>query len=287
MARPGGRARAARRLDLHLHTTASDGRLDPEALLGRCAAAGLDLVAITDHDLPPPVAGGTWSWGGRAVRVIEGAEVSGAWEGRELHLLVYFPGSMPEGFRAFLRERARARARRYDEAVRRVGLPGLAPADEAARNGERAITRLHLARAIVEAGHAADVSEAMRRWTGQRAGLVPLVDLPWAEALAAARAAGGLTSWAHPDPDDARRLVGRFVDLGLQGLEVARPRQGPAIRALLYRLAARHDLVVTGGSDYHGWTGGAPGAFSLGRHDAAAFLRALRLDGLEGPRATG
>ena len=127
----------------------------------------------------------------------------------------------------------------------------------------------------------------MRRWTGQRAGLVPLVDLPWEEALAAARAAGGLTSWAHPDPEDARRFLRRFVDLGLQGLEVLRPRQGPAVRNLFYKLAARHGLVVTGGSDYHGWTGGAPGAFSLGRRDAAAFLRALRLDGLERPQATG
>ena len=89
------------RFDLHLHSLRSDGRFSPEEVLARCAAGGLDVVAITDHDLTLPVPAGKHTFGGRTVTLLAGAEISGMYEGVEYHLLVYFPGQAPEGFRDF------------------------------------------------------------------------------------------------------------------------------------------------------------------------------------------
>ena len=266
---------ARARLDLHLHSTLSDGTLSPEALLKRCAEARLDLVAITDHDLAPQVPAGWQTIAGRRICVVHAAEVSGVWEGKELHLLVYFPGEMPTSFREFLGTRARHRAHRYETARQSIGLPDVAPADDAAWRGERAITRHHLARALVDAGHVGDTAGAFRNWTGSRHGHVPPVDLSWAEALATAREAGGFTSWAHPRFEDARAHTKTFKGMGLQALEAIRPGLGHHGRAVLQRIAHKNGLLVTGGSDWHGWTGGAPGQFAFPLREGKGVMRAL------------
>ena len=100
-----------------------------------------------------------------------------------------------------------ARADRYTEAVRRIDLPGLPPADAQARRGERALTRTHLAQALVESGHARTLQDAFDRWAGERAGLVPHVRLQFLTAIRHAVAAGGITSWAHPKLDQAREWI--------------------------------------------------------------------------------
>jgi predicted metal-dependent phosphoesterase TrpH len=266
---------AKARLDLHLHSTLSDGKLDPDALLRRCAEGRLDLVALTDHDLAPQVPAGWQTIAGRRICVLHAAEVSGVWQGRELHLLVYFPGEMPQDFRDFLVARARHRAERYEAARASIGLPGVAPPDDAAWRGERAITRHHLSRALVDAGHVGDTPAAFRTYTGSRHGHVPPVDLPWEQALATARAAGGFTSWAHPRFDDAKAFTKSFKGMGLQALEAIRPGLGHHGRAVLQRLAHKHGLLVTGGSDWHGWTGGAPGQFAFPLREGKAVMRAL------------
>lgn len=263
------------RLDLHLHSTGSDGKLEPAALLQRCVDGRLDLIALTDHDLAPLLPAGWQDVGGRRIRVLHAAEVSGVWQGRELHLLVYFPGEMPQRFRDFLRGRARHRAERYDAALESIGLPGIAPADAAARRGDRAITRHHLSRALVAAGHVGDMPAAFRSYTGSRHGHVPPVDLPWEDAIAEARACGAVTSWAHPRFEDARAFTKTFKGFGLQALEAIRPGLGQHGRAVLQRIALKHGLMVTGGSDWHGWTGGAPGQFAFPLREAKAMMRAL------------
>ena len=83
------------RLDLHLHSTLSDGKLSPEDLLTECAEAGLDCIALTDHDLPPALKAGRNMVGKKVLHVLHGVELSGSHEDREFHLLVYFPGEMP------------------------------------------------------------------------------------------------------------------------------------------------------------------------------------------------
>lgn len=258
------------RLDLHCHTDRSDGRWPPEGLLPRAAARGLDVLAPTDHDLPPPVPPGTHTVAGRAIRVLAATEVSGAWQGREQHLLVYFPGEMPVDFAAWLTHRAAARARRYDEAIRRLGVD-LPPADADARAGRRALTRHHLARALVDAGLVPTLSGAFQRI----APVMPLIDLDFREAIGIARAAGGFPSWAHPALDDAQAWITTFVDAGLRGLEALRPRAPRPTRNGLARLAKRHRLLLTGGSDWHGWGDGELGHYAVSGEHAAAFLAAL------------
>ncbi len=263
------------RFDLHLHSHLSDGKVAPAELLDLCGRGGLDVIALTDHDLPPALSAGRHLVGQRVVTVLHGVELSGVHEGKELHLLVYFPGEMPADFRVFLAGRARARADRYDEAVRRLDLEGLEVAPPAARNGERSITRFHLSQALVASGHAHNLNDAFRRFTGSEHGNVPPVTLGWLEAIASARAAGGVTSWAHPDVDDAERWTAAFAAGGLQGLEALRPANKRQQRNALRRLAREHGLFVTGGSDWHGWWNDRPGRFAAPLRELQGFAEAL------------
>lgn len=266
------------RVDLHMHSNRSDGRYSAEEVLRRALLGGLDVLALTDHDLAPGLAPGLWKAGDRTLHVVHGAELSGTHEGRELHLLVYFPGQMPASFVDFCTARAQYRARRYADAVVAIGEPALRGPDAQAIAGERSLTRLHLAQALVDAGIATSWSHAFTRWAGESAGILPPFDLSFVEAISVARAAGAFTSWAHPDPDDAQRWAGVFAAAGLHALEALRPGIGRGVRDTLSRLAHKHGMSVTGGSDWHGWQAGELGAFSVPARQLDPFLRAVGLD---------
>lgn len=266
---------SARHFDLHLHSVRSDGRLEPEAVLEGCAARGIDAVALTDHDLVVPLDPGPRRFGDRTVDVIAAAEVSGRHDRRELHLLVYFPGAAPTAFVDFCTEQSRMRAVRYDAAVRALGFSGLPGSDERARLGERAMTRLHLARDLVDHGHCRSVSEAFTRWLGDAHPVVPPIEIPFVDVIKFARSLGGVTSWAHPGLGQAQSYVETFVKAGLQGLELDRPGLSSSERKGLKKVAKRHGLFTTGGSDWHGWEGTEVGLFRVPRYDLRGFLDAL------------
>lgn len=266
------------RLDLHMHSVRSDGRQLPAELARLAATAGLDVIAITDHDCEPELPAGPQLLGGRTLHIVHAAEVSGMHEGEEHHLLVYFPGEMPLEFRRLLRSLCLARVQRYELACRAFAVEGLPTPDEDARQGRRALTRTHMAQALIAAGHARDLSEAYDRFAGSRAGLVPPVAPTFLAVLSMARAAGGLTSWAHPPAEAVARHLGTFVRAGLHGLETARPRLPGPERAALQKLAHRHGLIQTGGSDHHGLPNQRPlGQWSFPMREARPFARALRL----------
>jgi predicted metal-dependent phosphoesterase TrpH len=267
--------RTARRFDLHLHSARSDGRCAPDEVVERCASGGLDVIALTDHDLALGLEPGPREVGGRVVHLIAGAEVSGVHQGREYHLLVYFPGEVPEGFRSFCTQRASSRAVRYDSALENLGLSGLDGPGEEARAGELALTRHHLARALVQAGHARDLRDAFARFAND--GHVPLVDLPFVDAIRLVRQHGGVTSWAHPPVQALEDHLPTFVAAGLQGVEGFRPCLNARERRRILQLAKRHGLFLTGGSDWHGWHDGNPGLFSVERSPLGPFLETLDL----------
>ncbi len=152
-------------VDLHLHSTRSDGTLSPEDLLRGCAQVGLALIAITDHDRAVELPPGEHELDGHRLRLLGGAEVSGVYAGREYHLLVYFPGEVPAAFRAFCQEQCRERATRYQQAVGRLhdqlDVTLLGPDADATR-GDRALTRLHLAQAM-----AGVVRRTYARWADE------------------------------------------------------------------------------------------------------------------------
>ena len=260
-----------------MHSTRSDGRLSPDEVLRRCAQQGLDVIALTDHDMPPALPWGRHSVSGRDIRIVHAVELSTIHEDTEQHLLVYFPEEMPAAFAEFCRRLAVARADRYDEALQRIGLPGLQPADEAARSGQRALTRTHLARALVEAGHARTLQVAFDRWVGERAGLVPHVQLSFLTAIQHAVESGGVTSWAHPKLEQAQAWIKDVSAAGLHALEVYRPRMARPRQDGLIKLAARNGLALTGGSDYHGWSPGQLGSFSVSSRRVKDWARELSL----------
>lgn len=267
--------RRAPRIDLHCHTDHSDGRFPPLEVVERAVANGLEVLALTDHDLPPPLPPGRVETASGALRVIAATEVSGTHEGREYHLLVYFPGEMPPAYAAWLRTRAASRAVRYDAALDALGAHDVPRAAAEARAGERALTRHHLARALVDAGRAKNFSAAMRVLV--ETPVVPPIDVGYLEAIRVAREAGGFPSWAHPPLAAATQHAGTFARAGLLALEGLGTRRDRSTRNGLHRLASKHGLLLTGGTDWHGWMDGPLGLYGLPDEHAFAFLR--KLDG--------
>jgi predicted metal-dependent phosphoesterase TrpH len=263
------------RLDLHMHSNLSDGRYSPNAVLERAAKGALDVIALTDHDLPSGLPQGRVTVNGHPLYVLHGAEISGHYQGVEQHLLVYFPGPMPQHFADFCRELAAKRAHRYERAVHNLAIEGLPAPDDAAWQGERSLTRLHLSQALVDAGHAESLHDAFARFTGRSTGNVPNVELSFVDAIKHARAAGGITSWAHPALDNVRKWLPDLAAAGLQGVEVFRPPVGGKTRRELGRLARKQGLVLTGGSDWHGWRHHQLGEFAVLGQQTLAFNKAL------------
>jgi predicted metal-dependent phosphoesterase TrpH len=250
------------RIDLHTHSTASDGTLTPAKLMAAAAEAGLDVIAITDHDTT-----GGWEAAAAArpagLTVVRGAELSCRWYGTDpaipLHLLAYlFDPQEPE----LAAELARVRA---DRELRGEKIVGLLVADgvditwpevmEYAAGGS--IGRPHIAQALIRAGLVATTNEAFAsRWLGARY-FVPKADMEVFAAVRLVRAAGGVPVLAHPRATRRGRIVPDelIVELaaaGLLGLEADHEDHSPDERAHVRALADRLSLVATGSSDFHG-----------------------------------
>ena len=267
--------RPATRIDLHMHTTCSDGRFEPQEVLRRCASGGLDVVAITDHDLVCPIRPGVHELDGRQLRVVAAAEMSGVHEGKEYHLLCYFPGEVPDGFHWFCEAQCRSRAERYRAALLAIDLPGLNEPDALALDGERALTRHHIARQLVALGHARNVGDAFARYLSAASKNVPRIAADFSTIIRLARAHGALTSWAHPSVADVDRHLDTFAKAGLQGIEGLRPTINARQRNRFRRMARRYGLFLTGGSDWHGWKEADLGLFYLQARELGDFVEAL------------
>jgi predicted metal-dependent phosphoesterase TrpH len=252
------------RIDLHAHTTASDGTDSPTELVAAAVTAGLDVLAVTDHDTT-----GGWheALAARpaALTILPGAEFSCfaiSADGRRiaLHLLGYLFDPESEPLRT---ERIRLRASRLDRGRRMVdrlaedGYPVTWDrVSELAAGG--AVGRPHIGRALVEGGAVATVDEAFADLLSSRQRYYERKqDLPVLDAIALIRAAGGLPVFAHPlarrrGPVVSAETVAAMAAAGLVGLEVDHPDHGREDRAEAAALAAELDLVATGSSDYHG-----------------------------------
>jgi 3',5'-nucleoside bisphosphate phosphatase len=253
---------AAVRIDLHAHSTASDGTLTPAELVGAAAEAGLDVVAITDHDT-------TAGWGAAAaalppgLTLVPGAELSCRWYGVEpsipLHLLAYlFDPDDPELVAELSRVRAdrELRGRRTVDRLRADGVD--VDWDEVyAYAAGGTVGRPHIAQALIRAGLVATTKEAFApHWLGERYRL-PKEDIDVFRAVRLVRRAGGVTVFAHPRATRRGRVVPDqvIVDLaeaGLAGLEADHEDHTPRERAAVRALAGELGLAVTGSSDFHG-----------------------------------
>jgi 3',5'-nucleoside bisphosphate phosphatase len=257
-------------IDLHTHSTESDGSEAPGRIAEMAAAAGCSAVALTDHDSLGGLAAARSAADRLGIRLVPGCEVSCRKPppppgqraiGGSVHVLVYFvePGEGPlqDELVALRRDRA-GRNVRLRARLAELGVPVDYEAMVAEAGGEAGLGRPHFARALVKAGAAADIDDAFATYLADgRAAYVPKSRLSPAEVARLAVVSGGIAVLAHPltlglDPSALERLVGELAEAGLGGIEAIYGRYTTDERRGLRRMAKRRGLVATGGSDYHG-----------------------------------
>lgn len=246
---PGGR-----RVDLHAHTTFSDGALTPEALVARAIDRHLAALAITDHDTVEAIPRARIA-AGTAVELVPGIEMSTSLEGAELHILGYYVNPEHSGLLARLNEFQRERRERAMSIIARLHELGATVDPEVvmALAGPGVIGRPHVAAAMVQAGLVTDLDDAFDRYLGSQApAFVPRPAFSPAEAIGLIHAADGVSVLAHPGSQMPDSVIERLHATGLRGIEVWHPQHGNATVRRYRALAARLGMLETGGSDFHG-----------------------------------
>lgn len=243
------------RVDLHIHTNASDGLLPPGEVVRLALERGLAAIAITDHDTTAGVPEAQAAALGTGLEIVPGVELSSEGEWGDIHILglyVDLQNGLLQERLAQLRAGRTARAKGMLERLAALGMP-LEWEQIAALAGDAAIGRLHIARALVQQGYVADIGEAFQRYIGWGGpAYIPRVPLPPGEAIRLIRQAGGVAILAHPAASRVTSYIPMLVSLGLQGVEVYYPEHSPEDEKALLTLARRYRLLVTGGSDFHG-----------------------------------
>jgi predicted metal-dependent phosphoesterase TrpH len=257
-------------VDLHLHTTASDGRCTPQELVDRAAAAGVTVMGVTDHDTTAAITEASQAASARGIEVIAGIEVTAVEAGRDVHVLGYFidPSNVQlAGFLQRQRTQRIARVKAVGDRLAQLGMPiDILPLVARAKEDGRSVGRPQIARAMIAAGYVADSRDAFDKWlaTGRPA-FVPRAGAPPEEVIRIIHAAGGVASLAHPGQTAVDGRISAYVEAGLDALEVFHPDHDKPSTDRYRGLAAHLTLLVTGGSDFHGDPshGWEPGAVSL------------------------
>jgi hypothetical protein len=245
-------------VDLHMHSTASDGSRRPGDVVREAKRVGLVAIALTDHDtldgLPEAVATGREL----GVRVVPGIELSAVEGDVETHILGLHLSETREleSRLVALREMRRTRAERIVQRLNDAGVRiEFGAVLEQAAGG--AIGRPHVARAMIAEGWAVDFRDAFERYLGNgKAAYVAKDRLPVADAISLIQRAGGLAILAHPSSAGTRERVEQFVREGIDGVEVRHPSHSSEDIARLGALVEHFSLVPSGGSDWHGATDG-------------------------------
>lgn len=266
-------------IDLHMHTTASDGRLTPADLIDRVAAAGLTTIAVTDHDTAGAVDEATRLAAARGIRVVPGIEITAVDEGRDVHMLAYFIDHRDATLDAFLVRQRALRIDRVREIGERLAAHGVAVDVDALIERARsrpgtAIGRPWLARALVRTGHVLSVSEAFERWLGQgQPAFVPRSGPTPFDVVDLVHAAGGVVSFAHPGVTQKDALLGPLAEAGLDAIEIHHSDHAPDVRERYRTLAESLGVATSGGSDFHGTgeTRATLGRVWLPAHEFAAL----------------
>ncbi len=240
-------------LELHCHTTYSDGTLTPGELVAAAAASGVRALAITDHDT---MSG--WDEAFKAallynIEIVPGLELSTVHNDRSLHILGFYPDA--NKLAAPLNDRIEGRFRRSQEMVDKLAALGY-PIELPQTSPGMAPGRPHIASALVKAGHAKSAREAFDRWLGDYGpAYVRYEKFSIAEGIDLLRSCGAVPVWAHPylfRGGVVEEVLKELVDAGLMGVEVYHPSHSSSQIAKLKDLCVHYGLFATGGSDYHG-----------------------------------
>lgn len=245
---------APRFVDLQVHSTASDGVLPPAAVVQAARTAGLEAIALTDHDSMAGIPEAEEAGRALGVRIVTGVELSAMHDGDEYHLLGLLIDDrdvIEERLRG-LRDDRVLRAERIVDVLNDANIPVTLDA-VLAQAGNGAVGRPHVARALVAGGWVGDFREAFDRWLGWgKPGYVEKGGLGVDEAIALVHRAGGLIVWAHPGDAASEVRLGRLHQLGLDAVEVLHPSHPQALADRIFDRAERIGLLPSGGSDWHG-----------------------------------
>lgn len=250
---------AATFVDLHVHSTASDGTRPPEEVVREARRVGLAAIALTDHDTLDGIARATQAGAELGVRIVPGIELSAVEGDSETHILGLHLSDTRrlEAQLVALREMRRGRAERIVKRLNELGVRiEFAAVLEQANGG--AIGRPHVARAMIAEGWAVDFRDAFDRYLGSgRPAFVSKERLSISDAIASIHSAGGLAVLAHPAQGGTRDRIEAFARAGIDGIEIRHPSHTPDDVARLTALVDFFGLVPSGGSDWHGATEGA------------------------------
>jgi predicted metal-dependent phosphoesterase TrpH len=270
-------------IDLHTHTTASDGRCAPAELVARASAGRVDVLSVTDHDTVAASADAAAACGDAGIEFVPGIEITAVSRETDVHVLGYFLDVASAELRRFLVEQRRQRVDRIREIVARLDRFGIhldagAIVQPAIDDPSRSAGRPWIARALIAGGHVATSNEAFDQWLSRgRPAFVPRLAATPEEVIGRIHDAGGLASLAHPGLLRRDDWIPQFVNAGLDALEAYHTEHDAVATERYTALAQRYSVLVSGGSDYHadpshGAIG--PGAVSLPRD---AYERLVRL----------
>ena len=243
-------------IDLHIHTTASDGTLSPSQVVEEAARAGLEVIAIADHDTTSGVPEAEEAQTRNRIVVIPAVEVSAQDPSGEAHILGYWMDYQDPAFQSFLEKPRSARPGRIEEMCKKLSGLGVSVTAEEVFHlaGNRgSVGRAHLARVMLEKGYVKEMEEAFQRYLSNGApAYVKRYKNSTADTLSMIHGYGGISVLAHPGLIDDPEVITRLIRQGVMGIEAFCHEHDSEQTERFSRLARKHRLLVTGGSDYHG-----------------------------------
>ncbi len=249
-------------IDLHAHTTASDGVFEPERLVELAHRAGVRHLAITDHDTVDGLARAEVKAAEFGMELIGGIEISTEIEGKDIHVLGHFIRRDHPSLLAYTKHQKGERRRRMERMIEKLNRMGHAVsmaqveriAGSTGASGDENLCRPHLARALIETGACRTMQDAFTHLIGDGGpAFAEQERLGAREAIALIVEAGGVAALAHPSVDGMDRWhIRKLRELGMGGLEVFHPDHDEGKRVKYLKIARENDLVPTGGSDFHG-----------------------------------
>ena len=241
-----------------MHTTASDGTSSPESLVERAWQIGIRTMSVTDHDTMASVGPVTAAAAAYGMAVVPGIEITAVHGGKDVHVLGYFLAESTPGLQDMLLTQRRNRIERAREIASKLAALGapidVAPLIEgAAKTGGKALARPQIARALIAAGHVADVAEAFDRYLSEdRPAYVPHRGASPVDVVELITSGGGLASLAHPGQLKKDDVIPQLIEAGLSAIEAFHSSHDAAMQDHYVKLAERYGAGVSGGSDYHG-----------------------------------
>lgn len=244
-------------IDLHMHTTASDGVLSPSALVERAFDVGIRILSVTDHDTMAGIEEASGAALARGMKFLPGIEITAVDNRKDIHMLAYFLENEEKRLEPFLARQRSDRVRRAREMSKKLSKLGVSiNIDEKILRCEstgKVVGRPDVANALLAAGHVASVQEAFDRFLGDDCpAYVPRKGISPAEVVRVVTQVGGVTALAHPGLLKQDSLIPNLARNGLDAIEVYHSDHAPSDEARYLRLSEEHGLAVSGGSDFHG-----------------------------------